>query len=903
MQSRPRATSGKGKGADLRSADGGARRLGHYELLCRLAAGGAANVFLVRDVKAPPPGQLVALKVLLPSLASNDDFLNMFFTEARIAARLQHPNAVAIMGFGQNEGIHCLAMEYVFGASLSQVLKQSARVKKPLTVGVLLRVTATVCDALHFAHELRGDDGKPMGLVHRDVTPQNILVGFNGVPKLTDFGIAKATGRGWETQAGIVKGKFSYMSPEQALGKKIDRRSDIFCTGIVLWEALTGKELFKGTSPMEVIEAIREQPIEPPSKVVPGLSPIVDPIVMKALKRAPRQRYQTADEMRQEIEDLIERAGVSIDAQTISRELNDIFGETIVERAFALRAAMAGRADLDDLAKALGGQRLREEHLPVIPGGQSHPDPLGLFSEAPDHEDFAIDEDEESNAMPARAEQEFTRAFSAVKLEGPPVEAEPPAPPEPAQEMELLGFDVEDEPEITGSGEGSAIDGWEDHTRMHAPSHELLAALADGDRTVGMIPPAIADELAYLAQQRGESSEARGYDGGYEQTREQSSGAVEEDDGDRTMTGGRAGFDEEYTIDASRPHMLEEPLRPQAQPLRPSAISMPPPSVSRLPGPASPARATMPTPQGSARSSPPSAPSSRPLVASMDTLAAPAVVLRGISPKQIAAAETVPQSALRSSRPVPRAPSLDMAETVTPRPDLELLEEPILPFVPSVPPPPALSPLGALPSLSPRRTSALTPPSLASALEEVSLDALPPLEVSSDALLPPVDPVPLDDPDDDVRSAVASMPGTPAMRAASVAHKPALSSLGAEPSLPPSEAMRAVATPELSPDALRELIASDQRSSPPAPSGWGMPEIPASSSAPGLPLRPITPAPAPASAVRIRPVGLIMLGVMFIALGVVLGVVVVRFFFSAPVPAPLPSPAPAQTAPPPPGAR
>ncbi len=872
MQSRPRATSGpaKGKSTDLRPGEGGARRLGQYEVLVRLAAGGAANVFLVRDTKAAPPGQLVALKVLLPSLSSNDDFLNMFFTEARIAARLQHPNAVAIMGFGQNEGIHCLAMEYVFGASLSQVLKQSARVKKPLTVGVLLRITATVCDALHFAHELRGDDGKPMGLVHRDVTPQNILVGFNGVPKLTDFGIAKATGRGWETQAGIVKGKFSYMSPEQALGKKIDRRSDIFCTGIVLWEALTGKELFKGTSPMEVIEAIREQVIEPPSKVVPGLSPIVDPIVMKALKRAPRQRYQTAAEMRQEIEDLIERAGVSIDAQTISRELNDIFGETIVERAFALRAAMAGRAEVDDLAKALGGQRLRDEHLPVIPGGASHPDPLGLFSDQPDPEDFAIDEDE-SDALPARAEQEFTRAFSAIKFDVDEVlsEPEPPAPPEPSQDLELLGFDVEDEPEITGSGEVSAVDGWEDHTRMHAPSNELLAALADGDRTVGMIPPQLADQLGL--QHRSE------------------------DDGDRTMTGSREGFDEEYTIDASRPGMLHEPQLPRVStaPIRAAVVSAP---SSRLPGPASPSRALMPTPV---------APSSRAsAVPHNDTIAGPAVVLRGVSPKHIAAAETIQQpSSYRSSRPVPRAPSLDMAEVVTPRPELELLEEPILPLTPSSPPPPTPLPVHALPALSPRRTSALTPPSLASSLQELSSDALSPLEVSSDAMLPPVDPVPLDDPDEDVRSAVASMPGTPAMRAASVAHKPAISSLAAEESLPPSEAMRAVASDKLSPDALRELLDSEQRSAPPLPSGWG---LPAPESVPPVePLRPLTPVPprVDPQAVRIRPVGLIMLGVMFIALGVVLGVVVVRFFFTAaPTSTPAPTP-PAATAAPSPGAR
>src|SRR5262245_38099103 len=162
--------------------------LGHHELLIRLASGGAANVFLVRDTGAPPPGRLLALKVLLPQLAANEDFLNMFFTEAKIASRLQHQNIVAIAGFGQADGIHCLAMEYVFGASLAQALRASARARKPLTVGVLLRITAAVGDALHYAHELRDERNRPMGLVHRDVSPQNILIGFNGVPKLTDFG-------------------------------------------------------------------------------------------------------------------------------------------------------------------------------------------------------------------------------------------------------------------------------------------------------------------------------------------------------------------------------------------------------------------------------------------------------------------------------------------------------------------------------------------------------------------------------------------------------------------------------------------------------------------------------------------------------------------------------------------
>ncbi len=857
MHSRQRPASGPRKPADARSPAGGGgggdgiRRLGRYEVLVRLAAGGAANVFLVRDPKAVSPGQLLALKVLLPSLSSNEDFLNMFFSEARIAARLHHPNVVSIAGFGQNDGIHCMAMEYVFGASLSQVLKQSARVKKPLTVGVLLRITATICDALHYAHELRGDDNKPMGLVHRDVTPQNILIGFNGVPKLTDFGIAKATGRGWETQAGIVKGKFSYMSPEQALGRKIDRRSDIFCTGIVLWEALTGKELFKGTSPMEVIEAIREQPIEPPSKVVPGLSPIVDPIVMKALKRTPRQRYQTAAEMRKEIEDLIDRAGVKIDAQTISKEFTEIFGETIVERAFALRAAMAGRADLDDLAKALGGQRLKDEHLPMIAGGASHPDPLGLFGDAQgSDDDFAIDEADQSDAMPARQEQEFTRAFSKITLDKIEV-PEPAASPEP--EADLIGFDIDDAPETTGSGE-VMLDGWEDNTRMHAPSDELLAMIAEGDATVGVVSAELAERLG-LNQ-------------------------LDEEEADRTLTGydeRPSPFDEEFTMDAGRPGILHEHELPKVS--IPSSKPVPA-GASKPPPPTAPSTAGRAVPLTPSRGVQPSV-SRAPVAPSIGKEPA-AVVLRGVSPKHIAAAETIQQPGVRGagSRPFPRAPSLDMQEAVTPRPELEMIEEQPLPKSPgnSIP----VAPPSSLP-VAKSKSVALSNhgDSLATALDEVSsASLLGPIEgdQSAEESLPPVDPSPLDDPEDGQWDGVQSMPGSAAMRALSTPHKPAIVSLsGLEASLAPGEALRQI-TPELSPDALRELIASDQRG-PPARSsadGWGgsNPNIPPANT---VPLRDNRADP---QAVRLKPAGLIMLAVLFVALGVVLGVIFVKLLFA-----------------------
>jgi len=413
------------------------RRLGKYELLVRLASGGAAHVFLARDTSAPSPGRLVALKVLQPSLALNGEFLQMFFTEARIASHLHHPNLVTIAGFGEVDGVQCLALEYVFGASLADVLRASARAQRPMSVGVLLSLTASICDALHYAHELADERGRPMGLVHRDVTPQNILIGFNGVPKLTDFGIAKATGRGWETQAGIVKGKFSYMSPEQAMGKHVDRRSDIFGVGIVLWEALTGHDLFKGTTPAEVIASIRDQKIPSPSEVVSGLTPIVDPIVARALQRSPRRRYATAREMGDDIRGLIHRAGVTIDAPAISKELAEIHGDVIADRAFALRGAMSGRPDLARLARVLGAHPVDDRLLPELGRADGPPARAGSRSEA------------RRTSTPARGTTS--------------------ASPDP------------------GSVPGPS-GAWEETTDGQVPADELLRMLSTEDVTVGQLP-------------------------------------------------------------------------------------------------------------------------------------------------------------------------------------------------------------------------------------------------------------------------------------------------------------------------------------------------------------------------------------------------------------------------------
>ncbi len=340
-------------------------QVGPYRLLLRLAAGGGANVFLARDTSAPAPGRLVALKVILPHLVSVPEAVRSFFTEARIAARLDHPNIVAIAGFGERDGVYGLAMEYVFGGSLADVLNTSNRVGRPLTVCGVLWLVAQICDALHYAHETLDEQGRRLELVHRDVSPENILVGFDGVPKLTDFGIAKIMNRGWETQAGILKGKSRYMSPEQLLSRRVDRRSDVFVAGVVLWESLTGRPLFTGANVTEIFRAIGQRPIPTPSEASPGLPPVVDATVMRALRRPPSERYATAKEFADELRALLDGAGVDVTSAALAGELASIYGAAVRRRAELLRRALHGESlDVEALADALGGEPLDASQLP-----------------------------------------------------------------------------------------------------------------------------------------------------------------------------------------------------------------------------------------------------------------------------------------------------------------------------------------------------------------------------------------------------------------------------------------------------------------------------------------------------------------------------------------------------------
>jgi len=266
---------------------------GRYRLEEQLGEGGMAVVF--RAVVDGPEGfaRQVVVKRILPHLSRNPKFVKMFLAEAKLCALLHHPAIVQVHDLGEVGGDYFLAMEYVDGLDLSNVLRHATETERAMPQGVACFVALTLAEALAYAHALTSKEGKPLEIVHRDVSPSNIMVTAQGGVKLLDFGIARVAGhaRDENTRTGTLKGKISYMSPEQADGRKdIDRRSDVFALGIVLWECLTSQRLFRGDTDMETLALIRECKVWPPSSVRPEIDPALDAIVLKMLARTPESR-------------------------------------------------------------------------------------------------------------------------------------------------------------------------------------------------------------------------------------------------------------------------------------------------------------------------------------------------------------------------------------------------------------------------------------------------------------------------------------------------------------------------------------------------------------------------------------------------------------------------------------
>jgi TonB family protein len=280
-------------------------KFGQYVLLDKIATGGMAEVWKARMRGVEGFQKTVAIKKILPHLSDNQDFIEMFIDEAKLAAQLNHNNIIHIYDLGKIQSSYYIAMEYIDGYDLKTILKLAADRDQPLQVELALFIASKIAAALDYAHRKRDFEDRDLGLVHRDVSPQNVLISQEGDIKLCDFGIAKAASKASHTQAGALKGKLQYMSPEQAWGRTIDKRSDIFALATVLFELLTGRKLFTGDNELSILEQVREARITPPSQFNDEVTPQIDAIVVKALQKDPANRYQTAGEMERDINQVL----------------------------------------------------------------------------------------------------------------------------------------------------------------------------------------------------------------------------------------------------------------------------------------------------------------------------------------------------------------------------------------------------------------------------------------------------------------------------------------------------------------------------------------------------------------------------------------------------------------------
>jgi len=269
-----------------------------YELIEKLGEGGMGEVYKARQRGPGGFSRIVVIKQILPDLVDDERFTEMFLSEAQLTARLQHPNIVQVLNLGHGPSGYFLAIEYVAGRPLSEVIAALGERQPPVGLGAF--AVRDVCRALAYAYELPGDDGKPLQLVHRDVSPSNVMIGFDGVARLLDFGVAKSLGQARQrapaTEIGVVKGKLWYTAPERLASARFDQRADLFSAGVVLHEALTGARLFKGDGATE-IAATMHQPIAPPSRSNPAVPPALDRICLRALELDPTKRFASGRQM------------------------------------------------------------------------------------------------------------------------------------------------------------------------------------------------------------------------------------------------------------------------------------------------------------------------------------------------------------------------------------------------------------------------------------------------------------------------------------------------------------------------------------------------------------------------------------------------------------------------------
>lgn len=396
-------------------------RIGKYHLLQRLAVGGMAELYLACAEGLAGFQKVVVVKHVLPHLATDPEFVAMFLNEARIAATLAHPNIVHVTDIGEAGGDFFYTMEFVHGRNVRELLREGSKVGGiPLDVALTIGIAAT--SALEHAHSARDMDGSTLGLIHRDVSPANILVSYEGTAKLTDFGIAKASQKSAETIGGAIKGKVGYMSPEQCRGERLDQRSDLFALGVVLFEVTTCQRLFFGDNDFAILNKVLKGQFDRPSDRIPDYPAELEQIVLRALAPDPDERYSSAMELRQDLEAFVHEARVRTTPAVVAAWMKEVFG---TPRAPSIEVVHDAREGPDTPTLVVTAQTEQAE----VQGG-------GMVSDAAT-EIYRLDDEPRRGAgrwvMAAVAVAAIgVGVFGWTQRESLPATTEPPAAPTPA---------------------------------------------------------------------------------------------------------------------------------------------------------------------------------------------------------------------------------------------------------------------------------------------------------------------------------------------------------------------------------------------------------------------------------------------------------------------------------------
>jgi hypothetical protein len=332
------------------------RTLGKYTLIEQIGEGGMAQIFLARSRGIGGFEKLVVVKQMLPRLADDAELVARFLQEARLTATLDHPNIASVHEVGEGAGGVYYAMEYVRGRDLLRVVRRATQLGRPLQFDEVVAIVASLCAGLHHAHTCVGSDGRPLGIVHRDVSPANVLISFEGAVKLADFGVAKVRSAQVATEAGTLRGKIAYMSPEQCRGEVLDRRSDVYAVGVLAWELVAGRRMRTGDNEIALVRRIAEEDAPSLAAVRPDVPAALERIVMRALHRDPAQRYASAHAVQLDLEQLAHDARMAIGPRTIAAMMQTLFAADI---------ARASEADDTEPTRPAGGAMRDPEPTPA----------------------------------------------------------------------------------------------------------------------------------------------------------------------------------------------------------------------------------------------------------------------------------------------------------------------------------------------------------------------------------------------------------------------------------------------------------------------------------------------------------------------------------------------------------